>query len=114
MSQRDPALYGEPGEWLKIKEKRMREAAGNNLPSGPSVGQMAKNFVVAMTESAKTGFKKVTPEQHAQRMAVCNNCQFWDGKARMGAGKCLKCGCSGAKQWLASSKCPINLWGSIA
>jgi hypothetical protein len=79
----------------------------------PSLIQMAKNFGTAMLDSAKTGFKKVTPEQHAERMAICNTCQFWDGKARMGMGKCAKCGCTGAKQWLSSSSCPINLWGSL-
>lgn len=79
----------------------------------PSLFQMAKNFGTAMLDSAKTGFKKVTPEQHAERMAICNTCQFWDGKARMGMGKCAKCGCTGAKQWLSSSSCPINLWGSL-
>ena len=79
----------------------------------PSLIQMAKNFGSAMIDSAKTGFKKVTPEQHAERMVICNTCEFWDGKARMGMGKCAKCGCTGSKQWLASSKCPINLWGSI-
>ena len=81
--------------------------------SDPSLIQMAKNFGSAMVVSAKTGFKKITPVQHAERMAVCNTCAFWDGKARMGMGKCAKCGCTGAKQWLASSTCPINLWGSI-
>lgn len=79
----------------------------------PSLFQMAKNFGTAMLDSAKTGFKKVTPEQHAERMLICNACEFWDGKARMGMGKCLKCGCTGAKQWLTSSTCPINLWGSL-
>ena len=108
MSERDPRLYGDSDEWLRVKEKRMKEAS-----AGPSVVQMTKNFVISMTESAKTGFKKVTPEQHAERMTVCNGCQFWDGKARMGAGKCAKCGCTGAKQWLASSSCPINLWGPL-
>lgn len=75
--------------------------------------KMASNFVVAMTEAAKTGFKKVTPDQHAQRMAICNSCQFWDAKARLGAGKCNKCGCTGAKQWLSASRCPIGLWAAL-
>ena len=81
--------------------------------SSPTVVQMSKNFVSAMAEAAKTGFKKVTTQQHSDRMVICNSCKFWDGKARLGMGKCLKCGCTGAKQWLASSKCPIGLWGSL-
>ena len=95
-----------PVEKNKVKEKIIKDF-------DPSLFQMAKNFGTAMLDSAKTGFKKVTQEQHAERMAICNPCQFWDGKARMGMGKCSKCGCTGAKQWLASSSCPINLWGSL-
>jgi hypothetical protein len=89
--------------------KKFVETEGKEL----TVAQMSKNFASAMVEAAKTGFKKVTSDQHAQRMSICNSCQFWDGKARMGMGKCSKCGCTGAKQWLASSSCPINLWGAL-
>jgi hypothetical protein len=95
----------------KIKKEATPTKVINDFD--PSLIQMAKNFGAAMLDSAKTGFKKVTPEQHAERMVICNACEFWDGKARMGMGKCAKCGCTGSKQWLASSKCPINLWGSI-
>lgn len=81
--------------------------------TGPSVGQMARNFAVAATDIAKSGFQKVSQEQYSSRMAICNQCEFWDGKARFGMGKCSKCGCTGAKQWFASSKCPIDKWGVL-
>lgn len=82
--------------------------------SGPSVTQMAKNFGAAMVDFAGSGFQKASKEEHAARMDICNKCEFWDAQARFGLGKCQKCGCTGAKQWIASSTCPIGLWGSVA
>jgi hypothetical protein len=79
-----------------------------------SLLDMAGNFTSAMKDFAKSGFLRVTEEQHAQRMEICNGCEFWQGDARMGMGKCLKCGCTGAKQWIATSVCPINKWGAIS
>jgi len=81
--------------------------------AGPSLTTMAGNFIGAMGAYAKDGFRNVNKEEHAVRQAICNGCEFWDAKARMGAGKCMKCGCSGAKLWMASSECPIKKWGKI-
>jgi hypothetical protein len=81
--------------------------------SGPSLTTMAGNFIGAMGAYAKDGFRNVTKEEHAVRKAICDGCEFWDGEARMGAGKCNKCGCTGAKLWMASSECPIKKWGKI-
>lgn len=75
---------------------------------------MAKNFGKAMAKFAGSGFLRATAEQHAERMVECNACEFWDPKARLGLGKCAKCGCTGAKQWIASSECPIGKWGPVA
>lgn len=82
--------------------------------TGPTFGRMAQNFAVAAKDIAKSGFQRISPEQYAERMKVCNACEFWDGKARFGMGKCSKCGCTGAKQWFATSKCPIDKWGSLS
>jgi len=88
---------------------------GNQIrrEAGPSLTTMAGNFIGAMGAYAKDGFRNVNKEEHAVRQAICNGCEFWDAKARMGAGKCMKCGCSGAKLWMASSECPIKKWGKI-
>jgi hypothetical protein len=96
----------------KILDERM---IGNAIrrEAGPSLTKMAGNFIGAMGAYAKDGFRNVNKEEHAVRQAICNGCEFWDAKARMGAGKCMKCGCSGAKLWMASSECPIKKWGKI-
>jgi hypothetical protein len=80
----------------------------------PSIVKMASNFASAMKDFAESGFLRVTPEQYNSRMDICNKCEFWQPDARMGLGKCLKCGCTGAKQWIATSVCPIEKWGAIS
>lgn len=80
----------------------------------PSVVKMASNFVSAMKDFAQSGFLRVTNEQYKARMDICNKCEFWKSDARMGLGKCLKCGCTGAKQWIATSVCPIEKWGAVS
>lgn len=69
------------------------------------------NFVSAMQESAKTGFKRVSSEKHKERLDICSQCRFWKQTAYLGMGKCRKCGCSGLKLWLSTSRCPIQKWG---
>ncbi|MGH7960190.1 MAG: hypothetical protein ACREH8_24715, partial [Opitutaceae bacterium] len=56
---------------------------------------------------AAAGFKTVTREQYDARIAVCDACEFWDGKARLGLGKCKApgCGCTKFKRWLATEQC---------
>ena len=80
---------------------------------GPSLLEMASNLAGTAVKFAASGFATVTAEQHAARMAICGACEFWNPKARGGMGKCLKCGCTGAKQWVAVSVCPIGKWGAI-
>jgi hypothetical protein len=103
----------------KRKEKEQediqrQEILRNQNVESPSIVKMAGNFASAMKDFAKSGFLKVTEEQHNARMEICNGCEFWQQGARFGLGKCLKCGCSGAKQWIATSVCPINKWGAIS
>ena len=94
---------------------RIRERLAKNPPDlamrvNPKPREMAKNFAVAMFEYAKDGFKNTTPEQHGQRLAICRACEYWEEGGYYGLGKCRKCGCSGAKLWIDSSKCPIGKW----
>jgi len=85
--------------------------APENRP--PPVMEMAKNFAKSMGDWAKGGFGKVSAEAHEQRMVICRACEFWNPSGLAGMGQCTKCGCSGAKQWLPTSACPIGKWGAI-
>ena len=97
----------------KIKSEK-EELIQKYKQKGPSIGKMASNFAMAMRDFAQSGFLRVTPQQYKSRMDICNKCEFWQADARLGMGKCLKCGCTGAKQWIASSECPIQKWGKIS
>jgi hypothetical protein len=63
-----------------------------------------------MTTYAIDGFKNATQQLHDERLKVCLQCEFWSQEKFGGLGKCEKCGCSGAKLWVLSSKCPLNKW----
>ena len=82
------------------------EAEENSLSSL----QMLQNFTKASLRFAKSGFKIADTETLANRKAICDTCPYWYAKARMGLGKCIKCGCTSAKLKLASEKCPISKW----
>lgn len=78
----------------------------------PTVGQMAENFVGAVSQWSKAGFPVVSEEVWRARAAVCEGCEYWDGAARFGLGKCRhkKCGCTRFKRFLATEKCPLGKW----
>ena len=63
-----------------------------------------------LLEQVTAGFKIADDETLAKRQAICDTCQYWKASARLGMGKCLKCGCSLAKLKLASEECPIGKW----
>jgi len=68
------------------------------------------NFIGAFRDNLKTGFKTIENEEKNNRQSICERCKFWEKKAYMNLGKCKKCGCSGIKLWMASSKCPLGKW----
>ena len=79
-----------------------------------SIPQQAKNFVKSMGSWAKSGFKLASKEEYDNRMIICRKCEFWTEIPGPIIGRCKKCGCTGAKQKLATSRCPINLWGKTS
>lgn len=72
--------------------------------------KMAINFNKSMVKWAQSGFK-VSQEAYDKRMVICRGCEFWREDARLGYGKCLKCGCGKGKQWMPHEQCPIGKWG---
>jgi hypothetical protein len=73
----------------------------------PTAAELAANFVGAMTRWKDAGFPTVTREQYDVRSAICEPCEFWDGAARFGLGKCTApgCGCTKFKRWLVTEEC---------
>jgi hypothetical protein len=101
-----PAGEGEP-LYIKNTEEQVEEI------KEPGLLTKAGNFVAAMADFASSGFKQVTPEQLAERKAICAGCKFFDPAGYGGTGKCRKCGCSSYKLDIAASRCPVGYWESI-
>jgi hypothetical protein len=73
--------------------------------------QQVRKLAESMKTWAGSGFLKVQNHVYEKRMAICRKCEFWEENARMGYGKCKKCGCGKGKHWLPHEQCPIGLWG---
>ncbi len=76
-------------------------------PVEPTLVELATNFTGAMAGWAKAGFKTVSRADYDARSAACEPCEYWDGQARLGLGKCKApgCGCTAFKRWLATEVC---------
>lgn len=78
----------------------------------PKLLEQMKTFTSSMAKWVKSGLSRVSEDVFQSRLAVCKGCEFWDGKALKGTGRCRKCGCSTwGKLKLATEKCPIDKWG---
>lgn len=83
------------------------------VPDEPTRAQMAANFAGAMAGWLGQGFKTVPEAVYQERTALCLACEFWDGDARFGLGKCNKCGCTSLKRFLAKQACPLKKWTAV-
>ncbi len=75
----------------------------------------AAHLAEALGRWAFAGFPVATSKVVDARKAACQKCEFWDGSARLGLGKCNheKCGCTKLKWWLSTEKCPDGRWPEI-
>ena len=76
----------------------------------PTFLQQTASLTASLWEWSKAGFPVADEQVIAARRATCVACPEWDGTARLGAGKCGKCGCSQFKWWLATERCPLGKW----
>ena len=71
-----------------------------------------KNELIAWN---KAGRPIATKAVRRERLAFCKACKFYQPGGNFGFGECHApgCGCSRAKLWLATSKCPLTppKWG---
>jgi hypothetical protein len=80
-----------------------------------SLTQKLANFASAAARHVAAGMPQATEEQVAERFAICQGCEHYDGKA------CRKCGCPIVRQrqfvsklsW-AHEKCPVGKWGPVS
>tara|TARA_R110002020_G_scaffold189140_1_gene388039 strand:- start:683 stop:970 length:288 start_codon:yes stop_codon:yes gene_type:complete len=73
--------------------------------NAPSAMKMGWNFAKAVGAYVKDGMRNVSEEEFAERMSICDTCEWRSG------GRCMKCGCFVDKKagW-ASADCPIGKW----
>jgi hypothetical protein len=82
---------------------------------GPTFAQKARNFAASAAKHLAAGMPQATEEQVAERFAICQGCEHFDGKA------CRKCGCPVVRQkkflsklsW-ANESCPVGKWGPVS
>lgn len=69
--------------------------------------ELATNFAGAIAGWLAAGAPVVDQMTYDVRTAACEVCPYWDGKARLGLGKCRApgCGCTSFKRWLATERC---------
>lgn len=91
----------------------------------PTTIELASNFLTATARWAAAGAPLATPAQYQARTSICEGsgagtgtiakCEFWDGSARAGLGKCTApgCGCTRFKRWMATERCPKGKWEPI-
>ena len=71
---------------------------------------MARNFTKAVAGWAGAGFPMVSEKEFQKRAEICAACPHWNDAARHGMGSCDLCGCSRAKLFMATQRCPIGKW----
>lgn len=81
----------------------------------PSPAAMVWNFGRAMAGAVRSGFKKAPDSVIESRLTVCRGCGYWQEDVRFGFGKCNhpQCGCTRAKLWVSSEKCPQGFWPAV-
>lgn len=93
-----------------IKQRLAQKPPNLEMKKNAGMIKSAVNFAKAMTIYAIDGFKNAAEVEYKKRLSICSTCEYWSQEKFNGLGKCEKCGCSGAKLWIASSKCPLNKW----
>jgi hypothetical protein len=78
----------------------------------PTLADMAEHLGGAMVAWAARGFPIAPRELRMQRLAICRACEHWREEARFGLGKCAhpSCGCTKAKLFIATERCPVRKW----
>lgn len=105
-------IVAEDGDTITVDETHK---AYPMAKPGPSFVQKAANFVTAAAKHIAAGAPMASDEEVARRFAICQGCEFYDGKA------CSKCGCPVNREKAYMSKlswadqsCPVGKWGPAA
>lgn len=71
----------------------------------PSLGQQLWSFAKSVADFIADGMKTVSPEEYAERLAICDECPERQGN------RCLQCGCRlSIKAKGRAFQCPLGKW----
>jgi hypothetical protein len=106
--------------WMNkdIQEK----AAAKGLPpvpflqatTAPDLVTRAYSFAHAAKEWIRNGLPVLNREEVEARIEICRTCGYWKGESSPFHVACGKCGCTGLKLWMRTSRCPIGRWEMVA
>lgn len=71
-----------------------------------------RNLGRAVRRWAAAGLPLADRATRRSRAALCASCKHWCPTGNLGLGECLApgCGCTRAKWWLATERCPLGKW----
>jgi hypothetical protein len=105
-------IVSEDGDQITVDETH---AAYPSKPKpGVSLQLKAVNFATSAARHVAAGMPQATDEQVAERFAICQGCEHFDGRA------CRQCGCPVVRErkflsklsW-AGESCPVGKWGPV-
>ena len=76
----------------------------------PTTAEMAKTFTRSLGQHIGSGLKKRSKEEQEQCLKICNGCDRFIAKTKVGP-RCMECGCCiNLKTRWATAHCPLNKW----
>lgn len=73
---------------------------------------LMRRLISAVSRWMRAGFPVPPIATLMRRRWICGRCSDWKPAARWGAGRCAHpgCGCTRAKWWMATERCPAGKW----
>jgi len=86
--------------------------SADEVTTTPSLLTKARNFATSAAKHIAAGAPRASDAEIERRFAICQGCEFYDGKA------CTRCGCPVVREsrfvsklsW-ANESCPVGKWG---
>lgn len=104
--------------WQWMNEDVQRDMEKRGLPpfvflhntEPPTLLDRARSFAWAAKDWMRSGMPVTTHDVVQSRLETCRTCGYWSGESSPFHTACRKCGCTGIKMWMATSRCPIGKW----
>ena len=112
--KRATGTLGDPNAFVRKRVLGKNASGWNEPPKEPPLPPKAEMLGNAMSSVVKMVYEgasgnqvKLSKEEAATRLEICNGCEFF----RKSDQRCSKCGCFMAiKTYLKAEKCPTGKW----